>query len=251
MSLESIQTHNLYGNILVYSPYNQPMFRCGQKKANWYLSRGLAEVVSKNPTVLKLTFEPKGLGHTQLYYLSERENICVVCGSAKNLTKHHIVPYCFRRYLPQEYKSKNHYDVHLVCVDCHNAYETKACQFKQDLLEEAGLEEVVNKPSGEQIRLRKASRALLEYRHSIPEERISDLEDVIKSSGYATDSNSLVRVLEETQSTPVAYSPYAEYVNQIRDLHGFIIRWREHFVKYCNPKHLPKGWLIYRNGRGY
>jgi hypothetical protein len=43
---------------------------CGAKKVTWYLRRGLARVVSENPTTIQLNFEPRGRGHADdMYYL--------------------------------------------------------------------------------------------------------------------------------------------------------------------------------------
>jgi hypothetical protein len=41
----SIRKKKIYGNYQVFSPDNVLMFRCDEKKANWYLDRDLAEKI--------------------------------------------------------------------------------------------------------------------------------------------------------------------------------------------------------------
>ena len=80
----------IYGNCQVLSPEGILMFRCDQKKANWYLNRDLADPINNDPLVIKLKFEPKGLGnHAKPFGLTEMVNKCVNCGSEEFLTKHH------------------------------------------------------------------------------------------------------------------------------------------------------------------
>src|ERR1041384_8499749 len=48
-----------YGNCAVLPPDSDVvMFRCNDDRRSWYLSRGLAAVVSKDPAVIRLTFKP-------------------------------------------------------------------------------------------------------------------------------------------------------------------------------------------------
>ena len=48
---------------------------------------------------LKLHFEPAGRpGEDRGYYLQNKENICVVCGTEENCVRKNIVPHEYRRY---------------------------------------------------------------------------------------------------------------------------------------------------------
>ena len=90
---------NLYGNFHVLSPEGDIMFHCNEDKINWYLTRNLADKIS--PTAIQLRFKPNGPGHMgDHYYMSQKENKCVVCGTESQLTRHHVIPYCYRRYFP-------------------------------------------------------------------------------------------------------------------------------------------------------
>jgi len=57
------------------------------------------EVVSEEPFVVQLTFEPAGRpGADREYYLREKENICAVCGTDRNCVRKNIVPHEYRRF---------------------------------------------------------------------------------------------------------------------------------------------------------
>lgn len=92
---------DVYHNMTMISPEGKVLCRCGPKKVNWYLSRGLAKVVSEDPLVIQLNFEPAGKGEDgDAYQLAEKDNNCVVCGRDDYNTKHHIVEYEYRQHMP-------------------------------------------------------------------------------------------------------------------------------------------------------
>ena len=88
------------------------------KRMNWYLDRNLAAMMNNKD--FKLTFKSKGDNTRGKYYMLELENNCVVCGLEENLTKHHVVPSQYRKFLPLKYKSKSSFDVLCLCADCHH-----------------------------------------------------------------------------------------------------------------------------------
>ena len=119
----------------VYHPDGTHMFTCGEKKATWYLDRDLAERMDDGK--IKLTFVPKGNGFetNEVFGKSVREAICVVSGVDEGLQRHHIVPYCYRTYFPERYKSKNHHDVVLMQHSKHSKYEIEATKYKDEIAE--------------------------------------------------------------------------------------------------------------------
>ena len=102
-------------NWKVYHPSGRHMFTCGEKKAFWYLERNLAKLIDGERSI-ELTFIPKGNGFEddEEFGRSIRIVRCVVTGVSNSLQRHHIVPYCYRTYFPEQYKSKNHHDVVLL-----------------------------------------------------------------------------------------------------------------------------------------
>lgn len=130
----------LYGNIHIQGPDGHEMFHCNSQRALWYLNRDLADVIDVNPPTLRLKFQPGGVGHVgDKYYLTEKRNCCVVCGSAKDLSRHHVMPRVFRSYFPEEIKDHNYHDVLLLCLQCHIRYEKDASDHKQEICDELGI----------------------------------------------------------------------------------------------------------------
>ncbi|GAM25448.1 hypothetical protein SAMD00019534_086230 [Acytostelium subglobosum LB1] len=110
----------LYDNCLMFSPEGELLCNVSKKKVAWYVDRGLAEITGDNPLSIKLTFNPKGNGHANdKYYLSNKENKCVVCGTTKKILRHSIVPHSYRQYLPLDVKSHSSHDVVILCCQCH------------------------------------------------------------------------------------------------------------------------------------
>ena len=97
----------IYGNWLVLHPNGCEMFRCVTRKAQWYLTRDLANMISEIPPVIQLKFEPGGLGwFGDEFALTQKQNLCVVCGTEElpRLTKHHIVPTLYKKHFPKHLK---------------------------------------------------------------------------------------------------------------------------------------------------
>jgi hypothetical protein len=109
----------LYHNGTILSPEGVPLCRCNDKKIQWYLSRGLADLVTDHPPVIRLRFAPAGEGHGgDDYFLAEKVNACVVCGSGEHLVRFHVVPLKYRRHLPLAVKSRASRDVVQLCFPC-------------------------------------------------------------------------------------------------------------------------------------
>ncbi len=98
-----------YGNYRFYHATGPLMFITSEKRAQFYIDRGLVTSTPENPT--HFTFRdrdgpPGGYGfhHETLheYHLQPKENQCVVCASLQNLTKHHVLPITFQRHYPNE-----------------------------------------------------------------------------------------------------------------------------------------------------
>ncbi|EFA78775.1 3'-5' exonuclease domain-containing protein [Heterostelium album PN500] len=110
----------LYDNCPLYGPDGTLLCNVSKKKVQWYLERNLGVITCENPLSIKLTFTPKGNGHADdAYYLSHKENRCVVCGTTKKILRHSIVPHSYRQYLPVEIKSHSSHDVVILCSECH------------------------------------------------------------------------------------------------------------------------------------
>ena len=237
-----------YSNCTMLSPTGKQMCRIAMKRANWYITHDLAQVVQESPMVIQLTFEPNGDGCSHdPFYMMERKNQCVVCGSTEGMTRHHCVPFCFRRYFPSEYKENTSHDILLVCAQCHEDYEKVAHMVKEALLRQAGTEVQITEP----LRAaRKAAFTIYHYNSYIPEERELALRELVgKVYGFPVTDDLVIQVLIEDEAG-VGFNggdlpdPWKHVVDQIKDLPTFIRSWRKHFVDIMCPLYLPEHWSV-------
>ena len=200
------------------------------KRMNWYLDRDLAVMV--NDKDFKLTFKSKGDKARGKYYMLELENQCVACGSEEFLTKHHVVPSQYRKFLPLKYKSKSSFDVLCLCMDCHHAYEIEADKLKNELLIKYGLSEY----DKEAYKIRAFHKTLNMHSEYIPDDKRSDMVEYLENFLNANIEDILsVDDYEFETSTELL-------MKQISDNEEFVIMWRKHFVEFAKPKFLPQEW---------
>jgi hypothetical protein len=220
-----------YSNFKMLSPEGILMNRTSAKRAEWYVARGLAEWV--DDTTYQLTFIPNGLGrHNDPFYTNVSVNRCVVCGTEDNLTKHHVVPYMFRKLFPK-YCANNHHDILVVCLDDHEDYERHADKLKETLL--APYEPLIteynrilrsnNKIEG----ARKCYESIKDNPH-VPFEKLQ----AIKEEGEQE-----IVALPETW-----HSSFLRNHSTEQSIHELFCTWRKHFVEYAQPNYLPKHWDI-------
>lgn len=223
------------------SPDGVPMVRCSQDRANWYLSRNLAEVVSEEPYVIRLTFIPGGLGKADdPFYLQERANICVVCGTDQKLSRHHCIPSCFRRYFPIEIKECAAHDILPLCVKCHHKYERIADQKKKELCVKYDRE-----PRTKRMKAYGAANTLLKVGNIIPDDVTEKLTQRVRDylGKEEITFEDLCAVLEEGPFRAVV--DWEMTAKTIDDIPAFIEMWRKHFVDTMKPQFMPEHWSIH------
>lgn len=223
-----------YGNHKMLSINNKFLAHVDTKKMNWYLDRELAEMVNEKD--FKLLFKSKGDEDRGEYYKLELKNRCVISGSEENLTKHHVVPYQFRKYFPTKYKSKSSFDVLCVSQEEHDKYEKFADEYKDNLLEKYNLKNYTR----DAIRAKKAINSLENYSDYIYNERKETLINQIeKFFGESFDELMENGQIDSDFEPEPASSIIVRNLDSIED---FIISWRKHFIEYAKPKFLPEEW---------
>ncbi|XP_040917287.1 exonuclease 3'-5' domain-containing protein 2 isoform X4 [Toxotes jaculatrix] len=255
----------LYDNCFLHAPDGQPLCTCDKKKAKWYLDKGIGVLQSEDPFVVRLLFEPSGRPDSQQdYYLTAKENLCVVCGKADSYIRKNIVPHEYRRHFPTEMKDHNSHDILLLCTSCHAASNVHDSFLKQHLAEEfaapQGCEEGVRLlEDSDRRRVRSAARALLTAGDGLPEQRREELEALIKSFLNTNERQELTNeVLQqaaglETRIFNEAYVPHglkvvrAHAEKGLRGLMDLERRWRQHFLTTMQPRHLPPLWSVDHN----
>lgn len=235
------------------SPSGVILCRCDERKVKWYLARKLAEVVEEDPLTIRLNFIPKGNGRSEYpYYTAAKQNICVVCGIADDLTKHHCVPKCFRKYFPDVYKSHCCHDIVVMCTTCHLHYESIASKFKEVIYQQHNLsfrslgnqQDTIIDP----LRLQavKAAVALVRHGNTIPEFRIQELSLVVREYlGREFSEEDLQALCQNRRRHKVPDSNLGYLVvSQTENISEFVRMWREHFVQEMKPRYLPDHWSV-------
>lgn len=240
----------IYGNWTVESPEGHSMFRCDLKKANWYLNRNLAKVVGE--LTIRLTFTPNGLGNNgKTFGLGQMENKCVNCGSEEYLTRHHIVPYCYRRHFPDKLKNHNFHDVMSLCTDCHEHYEINfAKKLKDQLSSEynAPIGGYLKKLDSSKLRLSKMAKALLKHSEDMPKDRYEEISTFIKEALDISElTTEILQSITIDKKEVIELSHGQLVVSQIEDFQEFTLRWRKDFVNNMDLKYIPKDWDLNRS----
>jgi hypothetical protein len=241
-----------YFNGTIIAPDGKVLCRVDKKRIDWYLRKGLAEVVPEGEgKTIRLLFEPKDVGeYGDEYMLSGHANVCVVCGSAECLTMHHIVPYHYRKGFPTKLKEHASYDILPMCVPCHQRYETFANEFcKVVNADGVPCEQYENKIDVKAHRASCAARALIDYGHCIPEDRKAILRARVGEAfgKEEVSDEDLVAALGLQWQTLAAMNLR---ILAPEELEPFVRRWREHFLEKMKPRFLPKGWTADRNVNG-
>jgi len=241
----------IYGNILVLAPNGAEMFLCTDKRAEWYLSRGLAKKIDE--TTLKFTFEPKGYGADgDKYLLGSKNNACVVCGLGDlvQLTKHHIVPSEYRKLFPDIYKSRNSHDIVIICREHHRVYENiHAISLKESLAEK--YDAPIHKTQTDSyISAVKAAGVIAKHKEKIPVKRKEELIMIIfKGTLEEKIGDKYIKKLSKVDLGEYMSSvkSHAQIVmEKIEDLQEFTEIWRQDFLDAMHPQFMPEYWKLDR-----
>lgn len=235
--------NKIYGNYKVLSPNNILMFRCNDKKINWYLNKNLAERI--DDISIRLKFNPNGLGNYNQYGIDEMENICVVCGVKHNLNRHHVVPICYRKFFPNEKKNHKFHDILSICLECHEYYEKIAIQFKNEL--SIKYNAPLNGIQCDNLQLIKMKNIIscILYNDKIPKYRIKEMKNEVKEYfTWKRVSKKRLQNILDIKINNVTKTHGEMVVSKIEDIDSFIKEWRKHFIKNMNCKFLPKKWSV-------
>ena len=236
----------IYGNCEVFSPKGKLMFRCLKKRGDWYLKRDLATVLTEDPLTIQLTFEPKGCGDGNENLKAVRHNKCVVCGDKEleTLTKHHIVPYQYRKHFPDALKGRNSILVVPICVSCHARYEQDfAILLKKQL--ELDYDAPINGVQPVKSRIKKDLNAVLIYGDHMPEGRLKALQRSLLDSGVDTEGTPREELESYLKNLNTSNRSFAKphgliVVEKCKDLTEFTSMWVKDFVENMEPTSMPE-----------
>jgi len=265
-----------YENWKVFNSEGRHMFTCGEKKANWYIERNLAEVIGDKS--IKLTFDPKGNGFedNEEFGRSFRESKCVVTGLVDGLQRHHIVPYCYRSYFPTAFKSKNHHDVVLIHYEKHSEYEQQANLFKDYIASKYGVK-TIDECNAEYVNalheIGKDDAILISVIHSLftsfgkisQESKLEKLHYIAENTKIPFEKicsynylqlykiylylkekhNEDIRNFKKLNRNLYDHGYHvAQKLNTDEKIEDFVKLWRYHFLITMHPKYMPIGWSV-------
>lgn len=238
---EEIQKHNLKNGYRMIANDNTFMCYISEKRAQWYLNKNLANVIA--PNEIQLKFIPKGLGkHKDPYYQYEKHNICVVCGKTENLSRHHCIPRCFRKYLPAKYKEHNSHDILLMCIECHRGYEKEAKKRKEELIQKYKKSYITENDN----LLYKLSNIIVKNKDKLTIDRYNEIIGKINKLTNKKIHEKEIYEISQKHIFDKKYKPWKEIIEDTENIDVFCAEWRKHFVEKTNPQYLPKYWEIYK-----
>lgn len=239
-----------YGDIAIYSPDDKLMFRTNEHRLEFYLKKDLVEKIDEKK--YKLRFEPKGNGYgdRNKELLEPRENKCVRCGDEDLLvlTRHHVVPSRFRKYLPHNIKSNNYRYVVFLCCECHNEYGEHENILNDVIAEELGVKTL--KQCNDEIYIEKriitGIADTILFKDGIPVERIDALKlEFTSRTGLESTTDNLLKVRKKKYEPVSDSNNFGKLVvDNIKNIYDFQQRWLDHFVDMMKPKYLPKDLLV-------
>ena len=282
----------MYDNIHMLDENRDPLCTISMKKAKWYIRKNIGEWTTpkegselakeKDVKCIRLLFTHNGAKENEetkassekLYLRSTKQNICVCCGSDGHHIRHYIVPYAYRSLLPDDYKSHMSHDIVILCPDCHvrceRSTKKRMKRMESDLRMKMTEADAFCSPVIEDAQLyhvRSCAIALVKWKDTIPEEKVFEYENTVRS--YLADCcrNETEREMLLAGDEPLTkaqlqkacsvkyrvknpkYVPGSEVV--VRSLDGdrkkieeFIVDWRKHFMTVVDPQYMPTGWRV-------
>ena len=267
----------IYGSCKMLAPNGEQLCFCDNKKMTWYVSRNLAEIISENPPIFKLFFEPDDKEKKSDFYISSRENCCVICGDTKDYMRFHIIPIIYRSCFPENLKSHRCHDVVLLCANCHELANKIYDKKKEEISKKYGIPLNIqsdNKKIYNSLKslkkkcsiLQKDNKEIPEFsKNKIKKSMIRVIEELIKVSNelkkFIDDNNIKYNNVEdiddnfldlignkfkiEEKNDSDKKNIHGQLVmEKIKDIMEFSKEWRTYFVDNLKPKFLPKEWSI-------
>lgn len=239
----------IYDNCAAVDKDGNIMFCCDHRKMMWYLKRNLAELVQEDPPRIRFLFEPKGKGHVgDPFFVQPRENKCVVCGTSESLTRHHIVPHCYRKHFPRDLDRYGPYDVMPLCVKHHDLYNKAAEKLNSKLAKRYNIP--INGVGGRSCattsKIVTEAYALLRYRDTMPASKVKKLENKVAAhfDVVSLTDEAIQKFVNENKAPQHTFSKLLvdQFSCDYHKIGQFMVLWRKHFLRKMRPKFMPEHW---------
>jgi hypothetical protein len=240
-----------YGNIKMFSDENILMCLTSSHRAENLVRKNKAHYIDDSKASIKLNYTPKGLGkHSakiteagQNFFFQERQNICVCCGSEESLTKHHVVPNCFLKFFPLEYKNHVEHDIFLLCVNCHDKYELIATKLKNNFRKQY-IPDPVRTCRSDTAHAYVAAVTLVNHAHKLPEQRIQELKHRIFKMYGDTSAEDVIANHKPESKWSLKAADWEYVVQGMGNPYQISRFWRQHFLDTMKPRFLPPMWSV-------
>lgn len=161
--------------------------------------------------------------------MSDKEKVCIVCLSEKDLSKHHIIPKIYIKALTLEEKI-NHSTTERVCRNCHDIYESHA----RELIKKLAFE--VTLPMERAfIIVRNAAKSLLFFKDKNTEERNAQAQAILDDYFFGKEytREEMKMLIKKPRDD---YFMFCERVVDKYGINQLYNIWVNHFEEKMNPK---------------
>lgn len=179
------------------------MFWGSERLGQWYLKKNLAVIVEDTSGhegakfVVQLKFQPKGMGARDNTALRKaKDNLCKRCGSSLDLTRHHIIPYRFRKAFPIDMKSHRSEHVAALCESCHRVYETEEAPKLHNELFVLSEKRIYTPEERRQIYIQQSAWSALKKWRTLPPQRIEEIISILNLEEIPNDDQIHDKVCE-------------------------------------------------------
>lgn len=239
-----------YDNVLLLDIDGKPISTIDFKRLEFYKKNNLIDEEEDKKGysgVYKLRFKANiNYEVKDIHYLPV-ENRCVISGDKKDLTLHHVVPYCIRKHLPVKYKGKSKEWCVLLRYDIHSDIENDVLKLYQK-----DMNDYYHKNSKHLRKYKKQFELIKliedDYWKLIPDEKQiklmaqAHIYDIDELSNQSSEDINLKYIKKKTQV-------YKDWVYDFIKRHGGIKNtyemFGEHFKETFKPEYLPKGYLLW------
>lgn len=232
----------IYDNYRVYSSENILISYTSKKKALRLLKWEHAELLEEIPFSIRIKKDIKASVPDSI--IVPRENICVCCGTSNDLTRHHVIPHEYSKFMGVKFKKCNYGNVLAVCFKCHQEYEMEAKKLKIILADK------YNAPFIDRYSIQIFSLCFtILNSEKIPYQKIIELYDALSIATNlpksALTEDFMIKQLEERhRKNNKTHSELVwEAIKNSPD--DFISMWKSHFIEHAKPQYLPLFWHYY------
>lgn len=232
----------IYENKELYSKNGELIGFIPEKRFNWYIKKGLCDVIDANSAMLN--FEPDYKNQKVVIdknKQSAKQNICVVCGCTENLKRFRVVPYEIKKYFPENYKAHISSDVVVICQTLSSYGDMINNKMKLQLFEEYGVDTNLFKIESTKKHIYMILKKIQKNNYKIDNPYVE--KSLFKYFGKDLSTEDMINFLNQIDNFKYNgfSTPEEMLVSNIvvaNKMEEFIKKWKENFYNTMQPKYL-------------